>query len=181
MLEFFTEHAFVFSQIFGFTAMAIAISAYQFNKQKTIMILLTLCSTFWCMHFLCLKAYAAVAMNLINIVRNFVYGFRDKKWAQGYVIPVIFLIVSVAAVALTWSNAWDMLPLIAAFFATVANWQTDTRRLRYLTYPVSASWLVYNIINRSYAGMCNEIFTIVSLTVGVVRYDILGKKTKTER
>ena len=29
--------------------------------------------------------------------------------------------------------------------------------------------------------MCNEIFTIVSLTVGVVRYDILGKKTKTER
>ena len=178
MLEFFTEHAFIFSQIFGFTAMAIAISTYQFNKHKTIMVLLTLCSTFWCMHFLCLKAYTAVAMNLINIVRNFVYGFRDKKWAQGYVIPVLFLTVSVAAVVLTWSSAWDLLPLLAAVFSTFANWQTDTRKLRYLTYPVSASWLAYNIVNHSYAGLCNEVFTLVSLTVGVIRYDIMKKTPK---
>lgn len=178
MVAFFTEHSFILSQIFGFTAMAIAISTYQFNKHKTMMILLTLCSTFWCLHFLCLKAYTAVAMNVINLLRNTVYGFRDRKWAQSNAVPFVFLAISVVAVVLTWKNAWDLFPLVAAVFATFANWQTDTRKLRYLTYPVSAGWLVYNIVNGSMAGMCNEIFTIVSLTVGVVRYDILKKTPK---
>lgn len=178
MIEFFTRHAFLFSQIFGFSAMAVAISTYQFNKHKIMMILLTLCSTFWCLHFLCLGAYTAVALNVINLIRNAVYGFRDKKWAQSNAVPAAFLAVTVLAVVLTWKNIWDIFPLVAAVFATLANWQTDTRKLRYLTYPVSVGWLVYNIVNHSVAGMCNEIFTIVSLTVGVVRYDILKKSPK---
>ena len=178
MLDFFSQHAFVISQIFGFSAMAIAISTYQFNKHKTIMMLLTVCASLWCLHFLCLKAYTAVAMNLINLTRNFVYGFKGKKWAKGPLIPSIYLVVSVAAVIFTWSNIWDIFPLIAAVASTIANWQSDTKKLRYLTYPVSAGWLVYNIANHSYAGICNEIFTLISLTVGVVRYDILKREQK---
>lgn len=181
MIEFLSEHSFVLSQIFGFTAMAVAISTYQFNKHRTMMVLLTFCSTFWCLHFLCLKAYTAVAMNLINLVRNIVYGFKGKFGAHGFLIPFAFLAASVIAVILTWENVWDIFPLAAAVFSTYANWQTDTRRLRYLTYPVSASWLVYNIVNRSYAGLCNEIFTLISITVGVIRYDVLKKKQNTDR
>ena len=56
---------------------------------------------------------------------------------------------------LTWENGWSVLPLVGGVFTTVANWQSDTKRLKLLTLPVSASWFTYNFINHSYAMKCS--------------------------
>ena len=169
-MGFLTAHAYLFAQIFGFAAMATAISMYQFKKHKTIMLLMVLCSSLWCIHYAFLGLLTPILMNVINVLRAVVFSQREKKWASGNYIPVLFILASVVTVIFTWDNAWSLLPCIASVSATVGNWQTDTQRLRALTIPVCVCWFIYNMINHSIAGMANETFTLVSVIVGLARY-----------
>ena len=178
MLGFITSHSELFANIFGFSAMFTAIITYQFKKHRTIMLLIILCSALWCFHYACLGLWTPIAMNGLNIVKNTVYCFRDKKWAQSPAIPGIFIVISLVTTILTWQNYLSILPFIAAVFAAVGQWQTDTKKLKILSIPVSGCWLVYNIINRSWAGMCNEIFVLISILTALLR--LKKEESKTE-
>lgn len=169
MAEFITQHSFLLAQIIGFMAVATVIVMYQFKSHKLIMGTFVFICTLWCLHFALLGCWAAVAMNGVNVVRSFIYGFRDKKWAQGNWIPTVFCVAAVVMVILTWEDAWSILPLVGSVTATFANWQADTKKLKLLNVPVCASWLIYNIHNVSYAGMTNEIFALCSIAVYFIR------------
>ena len=169
MAEFFQSHSHLFANIFGFSAMFTEIIAYQFKKHRTIMLLIMLCSVLWCCHYACLGLMTPIAMNGLNIARNVVYCFRDKKWTQSPVVPGVFIVLSVVMTALTWDNAWSLLPLIAAVFASIGQWQTDTKKLKLLSIPISGCWFVFNAVNRSWAGLCNETFVLISIGVALWR------------
>lgn len=169
MIEFFTQYQNIIAQVLGFVAMAIAISMYQFRRHRTILILMSLCSFVWCLHFACLGLFTPVAMNLVNVIRGVVYSFREKKWAQNNIIPAVFIVLCAGSVIFTWESIWSILPFIASIFATIANWQKNTRLLKYLSIPVCVCWFVYNIINGSIAGTLNETFALISIAVYLVR------------
>lgn len=176
MLEFFSAHRELIAQIFGFVAMGIAISMYQFKKHRTILVLMALCSFVWCLHFAFLGLYVPVAMNFINVIRGVVYSFREKKWAQNNIIPAVFIVLCAGSVIITWDSLWSILPFIASIFATVANWQKNTRLLKYLSIPVCVCWFVYNAANGSVAGTLNETFALISIAVYLVRTKKLQNK-----
>lgn len=169
MTEFFTAHGNFIAQAFGFVAMAIAISMYQFKKHRTILILMALCSLVWCLHFACLGLFTPVAMNFINVIRGIVYSYREKKWAQNNIIPALFIVLCAGSVILTWESAWSILPFVASIFSTIANWQKNTRLLKYLSIPVCVCWFVYNIVNGSVAGTLNETFALISICIYFIR------------
>ena len=178
MAEFFTAHAYLFSQIFGFAAMGTAILTYQFNKQKTVNLILMLVAALWCAHYACLGLVTPIVMNVLNLVRAAIYAKRDKPWANRKWIPIAFCAAAVALTALTWEDAWSILPGVASIAASVANWQTDTKKLRAFTVPVCVCWLIYNAFHRSIAGAANETFTLISIFVAFLRYDRKKKDKK---
>lgn len=169
MTEFFLAHQNLIAQLLGFVAMGIAIAMYQFKKHRTILILMTACSLVWSLHFACLNLFTPVAMNMVNVLRGIVYSFREKKWAQNNIIPAVFIVLCAGSVILTWESMWSLLPFIASIFATIANWQKDTRLLKYLTIPVCICWFIYNIKNNSIAGTLNETFALISIAVYLIR------------
>lgn len=169
MAQFFTAHLNLIAQLLGFIAMGIAIAMYQFKKHRTILILMSLCSLVWSLHFLCLGLYTPVGMNMINVLRGVVYSFRDRKWAQNIIIPAVFIVLCAGSVVLTWDSMWSILPFIASIFATVANWQKNTRLLKYLSVPVCVCWFAYNIANGSIAGTLNEAFALLSIAFYLIR------------
>lgn len=171
MSEFISAHAYVIAQILGFIAMGLAMLTYQFNKQKTVNFMLMAVAAVWCCHYAFLGLMTPIAMNFINVVRAFVYAHRDKKWASGNYIPIIFCVIAVILVIFTWDSLWSLLPCVASIFAALANWQTDTKKLRALTVPVCVCWLIYNAVSGSIAGAANETFTLVSIAVAFFRYD----------
>ena len=181
MIDFITSHAQVFANIFGFSAMFTAIITYQFKKHRTIMLLIILCSSLWCCHYACLGLMTPIAMNALNIVKCTVYCFRDKKWTQSPVIPAVFIVISLIMTIITWQNYLSLLPFIAAVFASIAQWITDTKKLKILSIPVSVCWLVYNLINRSWAGLCNETFVLVSIAVALIRLKKRRRKNTKKR
>ena len=169
MIDFFLTHRNLTAQILGFIAMGIAISMYQFRKHRTILILMSVCSLVWSLHFACLGLFTPVGMNMINVLRGIVYSFREKKWAQNIVIPAVFIVLCAGSVVFTWESMWSILPFIASIFATIANWQKNTRLLKYLSIPVCICWFVYNIKNGSIAGTLNETFALISIFVYLIR------------
>lgn len=180
MADFLASNINIIAQIFGFGAMGVAILSYQFNKHKSIMLLMVLCTSLWCCHFLCLGLYTAFAINFINLIRSIVYTMRDKKWTQHIAVPISFLIVSLALTVLTYKDLTSILPFIASIFAIFGNWQTNTKRLRFLTLPVCICWFTYNMINGSIPGALNEAFTATSIIVAFIRYDVLKKEEKSK-
>ena len=169
MLSFFQNYAFLIGQIFGFAAMATGIIMYQFKRHRTIMLLMMLCAGLWCLHFICLGKYTAVFMNLLNVVRSVLYSFRGRKWADSRLIPAAVCAASLAVSVLTWEGPLSLLPAVASVSATLAGWQTDTRKLKLLTIPVCLCWFTYNVFGRSYAGMANETFVLVSVFISLYR------------
>ena len=148
MQEFFQTHSYL-SQIFGFLAIAVGILMYQFKKHKTIMILMTLNAALWCLHYGSLWLFTPVAMNFINLARSYVCSF-DNKFARSKAVPVVFIVSSV--------------------FATVGGWQKNPQILRVSNVLVCLCWLPYNFVNNSWAGIVNNLLTLVSLIVALIRY-----------
>ena len=64
--------------------------------------------------------------------------------------------------------------------STVAFWIKDANLLRMVYFPSSPFWLVYNIASRSVAGILTESFSLVSLLIAFIRFQLLGKKKKEE-
>lgn len=176
MIDFIRDHSEIFANVFGFSAMLTAIITYQFKKHRTIMLLIILDSLLWCFHYACLGLMTPIAMNGLNIAKNVIYCFRDRKWAQSPAIPGVFIVISLVMTVFTWQDYLSALPFIAAVFAAIGQWQTNTKKLKILSMPMSGCWLVYNFLNHSWAGFCNEIFVLGSITVALVR---LRKEEKT--
>ncbi len=167
MLDFISAHQSLLANIFGFSAIFVVILMYQFKNHKTILLLMVLYSALWCCHFGVLGLMTPVAMNLLNTVRSFVFSFRDKKWAQSNIIPIVFLIASLVLVICTWDSMWSILPCIGTAFATIGNWQKDTTKLKILTIPVCLTWFTYNAVSHSWAGMCNETLAFISIIISL--------------
>lgn len=174
MLTFFSNHTFLIGQLFGVLAMITGILMYQFKKHKTIMLLMLLCSTFWCIHFAFLKAATGVVMNVINVARAMVFTQRDKPWCEKKWVPAAFSVASVIAVIFTWEGIYSLLPCVASIAATIGSWQKDTQKLRLYTIVVCIGWFTYNAIKGSWAGMANELFIFFSVLTALWRFHFYG-------
>ena len=174
-MSFITAHTVLIGQLFGILAMITALIMYQFKKHRTIMLLMLLCSTFWCIHFAFLGAMTGVIMNVINVARALVFTQREKPWCSKLWIPAAFTAASVVAVICTWESAYSLLPCVASIAATLGSWQKNTQRLRLFTIVVCVCWFAYNAIKGSWAGMANEIFTLFSVLLALWRYHFHGE------
>ena len=76
MLDFIKTNSFIIAQVFGFMAMTVAISMYQFNKHKKVMLLMVGCALLWCCHYTFLGLFTPVAMNFLGAVKNFIFSFK---------------------------------------------------------------------------------------------------------
>ena len=166
---FISQNSFIIAQIIGFISMALVIITYQFKSHKAIMSMLIICAILWSLHYICLGQTAPLAMNFVNVLRCIIYYFRDKKWAKSNLIPAAFIVISIILGIISWDDWWSLLPLIASFFAIIANWLTDTKKLKILSVPCSACWLTYNVTHNSWAGTINEIFTLCSIAFYFIR------------
>lgn len=176
MTAFLKDHYSLFAQAAGYAAMALTILSFQFRKHRWIMAFMTASSVFWILHYVMLGLYPAAAINTMNMFRNYIYGLREKKGIDSKLIPAFFVVVAAVSVFATWENVWSVLPLMASVIATIANWQTQTTKLKLLSCPRYGLWLAYDIINGSQAGVINDAFTIGSIVFSLVRERKMRKK-----
>lgn len=164
------------ANVFGALGVAANILIYQLKSGKKILLSKLVSDFFWVLHYVCLAAFSGAAIAGIGFIRDGVFLHQDKKWAQSKLWLWLFLVLSVVSAFITWKSAFSLLPAIASVILIYSLWKNTPMLVCILAFPISACMLAYNIYCGSYFGIANEILTLISAFVGVIK----NKKTTKE-
>ena len=161
----------VLGQVFSILGMVITIVSFQMKHRKQILMMQTAGSAFFLISFLFLQSWAAVYLNIVYLARNIIFYFRnDAQWARHKVWLFVLLIAVVAAGSLGYRTPWDILPIVGSIFGTVAAYMKNENMFRLFKLGDSPCWLIYNISVPSVGGSVCEVFNLISITIGLIRY-----------
>ena len=164
--------AFIIQGIGGIGIVASIIS-FQCKKHKSILLFRTLNEFFFAIQYFLLGAYTGMAMNLVGCVRNTIFSRQVEKEKKTTVAMVIFSILFVGFGVVTWQGLKSILIIVAKVLSTMAYGNKNTRVVRGILFITCTSWLIYNACVFSIAGVLCEAFTLGSLIVGTMRFDII--------
>lgn len=174
------------AQIISIIAMCIALLSFQQKKQRNILLLQFCSGSLFTIHFLMLKAWTGCLLNLIGIFRAAVFANRSKKWASHIAWPILFCALfagvyvfnfTVLKMEPVFSNFLvQLLPTLGMFATTISFRMKKASQVRVFSIISSPLWFTYNAIQGSIGGMLTELFTLISIVVGMVRLDIKKKK-----
>lgn len=167
----------IIAQLIGFIGIGANIIIYQQKSRGRLLLWKLISDALWLLHYLFMGAYSAAVVAVIGMMRESVFMNRHKKWAQSPLWLVLFLVIAAGSAVLTWKNAFSLLPAIASMIAVISFWIGKPRLSRVLAFPISLSMLTYDISVGSIAGIGNELFTMTSSVVGILRLD--RKKNET--
>lgn len=154
----------------GVAALLIAVSIYQTNTRKSMLLLGMFSCLLWSTHFFLLGAITGAAMNFISAIRCYVYNkippSKKNRWIMWSFIGILAL-----ATALTWQGVISLLPCVGSMSSVIASWQKRPTWMRRLGLLSSPPWFTYNLISGSYPGMVIEVLLVTSNLIGQYRFD----------
>lgn len=171
--NYFSEKdaTFIVSQCIGFLAAAILLLSFQQKTHKKIVIMQACSGFLFAVQYFMLGAYEGMIGNLVGMTRSIAFSFRGKsKLVDSIVCPIIFSLLACTGGLLTYTSPASLLPMAAMMISSFVMWNPHTQQLRALTMPTSLMWLIYNVICNSYSGVVTEVFNLISIIIGLIRF-----------
>lgn len=157
-------------QLFGVGAMISLFFIYQQKSRKNMILCKLSADIFWIFHYSFLGATAGMIPNLVGFFREIVFFHRNtKKWANTPLWVAIFIIINLLLGVRTFSEWYNVIPIIASSFVTLSLWLNNPKLIKIISAPVSASFLVYDMFVGSYIGVINESISILSIIIYFIR------------
>jgi len=172
--------------IFALAGVLLNALAYQQKTKRGILMTVVAAMSAVSIYYFLKGTVAGGIMNLLSIVRSLVFDRKDAgvKWLSSKWILFGFVAFFVGAGIYSGisnkEGAWAFLSVSGMIFATVAMWVKKPFTVRLLSLPGMVSWLIYNAHNHLWILNVSDIICIISIIVGILRYDILKRKEKTE-
>ena len=174
------EMSALFAQAVGLAAMGFNILSYQ-QKTRRGVIGFQLCgSLLFALNFFLLGAPMGCILNIISAIRAVVFINRDKLRANHPAWLAGFLLTYLASYLLTFTVLGkdptavnlilEFLPVIGMTAATLSFRKQDAASIRRYGLISSPCWLIYNCTVPSTGGIICEVFNIISIIVGLIRY-----------
>lgn len=172
----------IFAQAVGIAAMAVIIYSFQQKTHKKVVTFQFFGCMLFAANFFMLGAIVGALMNVISVLRALVYSNKEKFHGDHKGWMALFMTLYVLTYILTFTvfgkeftlyNAvLELLPVIAMVVTTV-GFSTDSAKLvRLFGLVNSPCWLVYNIANFALGGIICEAFSLCSIFIGMLRYDL---------
>ena len=165
----------IISEILGFIGVGLNAIVYQQKKRDRLLIFKWISDWVWMFHYGLMYNFSGAAVAAIGIARESTFLVTDRKGIDRRPFLLVFLGCACFSVWLTWGGWFSILPATASFLSVISFWQQKPGVSRLLALPISACMITYSIMVSSYAGIANEIFTISSTVIGIVRHDIKRK------
>lgn len=171
----------IVAQAIGIVAMAFNILSYQGKQQKTVIALQLFGAGLFAVNYLLLGAAVGGILNLIGTVRAVVFLFKDKlktdrvHWLVAFVLSYLAVYVlnfTVFGKELSVKNCIiELLPVIGMTALTIGFRLKKAADIRKCGLVSSPAWLIYNVTVGSWGAIFCEIFTLISIFVGMFRHD----------
>lgn len=167
--------------IFGIGAMIFLFSIYQ-QKNINKLIICKLCADIcWSVHYLCLGAIGGAIPNFVGIFRELVFVNRkEKNWADKIIWPIFFISVNLTLGIVTMKSYINFLPIVASVFVTISLWLKNPLLTKIISFPVSCSFLIYDIFVESWVGVFNESLSLISILIALFSAFLHKNKTRKE-
>ena len=170
MIEEILIQIFSPKQILSIIGMALTVFSFQMKTKKQILMMQTAGSAFYLVSYFLLQSWAAVLLNVVFLIRNIVFYFKDKKWASHCIWLYVILLLVVIAGALGYQTWWDLVPIVGSIFGTIAAYMKRENLFRIFKLGDAPCWLIFNISIPSIGGIIGDSINVISITVGLIRY-----------
>lgn len=162
----------VFVWIFGIGGIIANIVIFQQKNRKNLLMVKLGADVLWTLHYTFLSAWSGAAICSIGIIRELIFLNNQKRLAKSRLWLVLFLICAITSAILTWENIFSVLPACASMLSVVSFWIGKPKITRIIQLPISALFLIYDIMNYSHTGTISEIMTIISIIIALYRNKI---------
>lgn len=170
-----------FAQVLSIAGLACVVASYQ-QKKKSALILCQLAGgALFGVHYLLLGAYAGFLLNIIAVTRALVFYKENLPKRVGNVWVWIFHCLCLVAYILTFTVfdtepsvtnlILELLPAIGMVCLSISFNMTGAKEIRRLGTVSSVCWLIYNFAHMSIGGIACEGMCMVSIIIGILRYD----------
>ena len=163
----------------GYLALICVIVSFQKDKRGTMLYAMLAGVVLFAIHYTLLRAWTGLAMNLIEAGVVYVAYKQDtERWAKQPYWPYLFIVLFIVAGFATSKSLIAALPVVAQILGTIAVWQKHPRAIRFIMLAPRPLWFVYNLAVGSQAGMVTEVVILLSVLVGILRFDVIRWQTK---
>ena len=163
-------------QLIGFAGLATSIAAFQFKKHRSIVLCKMASELIFALQYILLGAWTAAVLDGISVIRNTLYTNFVKRGRSTTPIVVGFCLFVVATGIVTFDGWLSLLPIAAKLLTTVSYGMKKEKLLRFITLPSCIMWTIYNLQVGSLGGALGDTLTLISLLIGIYKYDIKKEK-----
>ena len=156
--------------VLGFVSVGLFFYSYQRTQKRKIMVIQTVATALSCVQYLLIGALSGFALNVVCIIRNFVFYYRDKKQGNDLTVPVAFAFCMAVVSFFSWEGIHSLLITLGLVVNTVCMGIFDAKSFRKTILISSSLILIYNIFASSYSGVLSESISLVSVVIGIIRY-----------
>ena len=174
--EFFAHIAatkgvsYIIGQGFGILAVILGFATYQLKSKRQLLFMQSMVAVAFVIHYGLIAAFPAMAMNAVNIVRNFVYDIRTKRGITSYTFPSFFVAVQCAMCVMNWDAWYSIFLLLGIGINTYCMALSDPQKVRKSIILTSPMVLTYDIFAGSIGGSIYETVAMISAIIGVARH-----------
>lgn len=168
----------ILAQVLGITAITIMFLSYQKKSKKDFLFLQIFMNVFFALQYTILNAFSAVAQNIISIIKSIIfYGYEkeNKKIPGAYLI--IFEIIVVISLVLTYNGLYSIIPAVIALVYTYGTWQKNLKTTYKIGVVASILWIYYNLKVGAYVSITSSVIEFIASVRGLINLRD-GKKEK---
>ena len=164
--------------ILGFISVGLFFYSYQRSKKQKILAIQTVATALSCIQYLLIGAFSGFALNIVCIIRNFIYSYRDKKKMKDWVSPLLLALLMAGVSVFSWEGLHSLMITAGLVINTVSLGILGSKNIKRSIIVSSSLILTYNIFAGSYSGILSESLSIISAIIGVI---MQKKKEKAAR
>ena len=171
------ETAYIIGQIFGGIAILFGFISYQVKTQRQLIFMQSATALVFCVHYFLIGAYTGMAMNAVNIVRNFFYDRRNRKGGRDIYTPLAFALIQAVIGILTWNAWYSVFVFLGIVGNTVCMSFANPQNVRKSIVITSPLVFTYDAFASSFGGMVYEAAAWVSAIIGIVRVELAKRRS----
>ncbi len=178
----------IFAQALGIAGMLLNVISFQQKTVKRVVTFQFFGSLLFTANYFLLGAIVGSFLNLLGVVRAFVFMNKEKLQAERWYWLCGFSVLYISTYILSFAVfdteptlgnfILEVLPIVSMILSTYSFQQKEAKLVRRLGLICSPLWLCYNIFNFTIGGIICEVFALVSIVIGMLRLDRKNGKEK---
>lgn len=160
----------IIGQIISVIAVVITFITYQMKSSRQIFIANAVATGVSCIAYAMLGGITALGLNVMCIVRNICYMYKDRNKYCSVILPALLALVMAVMSAFLWEGYHSVFFVVGITLNTLAMGYCNARNLRRSILLTSGLILIYNLFVPSVGGAINEVVAITSSCIGLVRH-----------